>query len=114
MADYTFPPHTKLFLRENGKPLGPTPWMGRTRAVWVNRSLDTLPSESDIARISVKAFRYEKDTDLMMPIWSPKFKNQSDDDAVYTVSAQRLDKDFVTVQPSPANSDCAPSSKMVK
>ena len=73
-----------------------------------------LPSESDVAGFSVEAFRHEKNTDLMMPIWSPKFNNQSDDDAVYTVLARHLDKDFVSAQPSPAKSDCAPSSTTVK
>ena len=50
-------------------------------------------------------FRYEEDTDLMMPVWSPKFKNQSDDEDVSTILAQHLDKDFVSAQPSPATAD---------
>ena len=73
LKDDTFLPHTKLFLREKGKALGPTPWKGGTPAVLVDGSLDSLPSEVDLARISAVGFRYEEDTDLMMPLWSPKF-----------------------------------------
>ena len=43
----------------------------------------------------------------MMPIWSPKFKNQSDDNAVSAILAQHLDKDFVRTQPSPATANDA-------
>ena len=107
LADYTFRPHTKLLFSKNGKALGPTPWKVGTRAVWVKRSLDSLPSEVDIARISAVGFRYEEDTDLMMPIWSPKFRNQSVDDAVSTILAQLLDKDFVSAQPSPTTANDA-------
>ena len=107
LANYTFLPGTKLFLRENGKALGPTPCKEGTRAVWVDRSLDALPSEVDIARMSALGFRYGEDTDLMMPIWSPEFKNQSDDDTVSTILAQHLDQDFVSAQPSPATANDA-------
>ena len=106
-ADYAFPPHTKLFLRENRKALGPTPWKGGSRADSVEESLNPLPAEVDIAMISAVGFRYEEDTDLMMPIWSPKFKNQSDDDAVSTSLAQHPDRDFVSTQPSPATANDA-------
>ena len=50
-------------------------------------------------------FRYEEDTDLMMPIWSPKSMNQSDDDAVSTILANHQGKDFVTAQESPATAN---------
>ena len=102
MADYTFPPHTKVFLREDGKALGPTPWKGDTRAVWVDGSLDALPSKVDVARTLAVGFRYDEDSDVMMQIWSPKFKKQSDESAVSTILAQHLDKDFVSALPSPA------------
>ena len=45
LVDYTFPPHTKLFLRENGKPLCLTPWKGGTRAILVDGSPDAMPCE---------------------------------------------------------------------
>ena len=90
LADYTLPPHTRLYLRENGKALGPTPWKGGTRVVWVDRSLYALPLQVDIARISAVGFRYEEDGDSMMLIWSPRFENQSDDDVVPTILAPRL------------------------
>ena len=97
LADYTFPPHTKLFLRENSKALGPTPWKGASRAVWVDELLNAMPSEVDIARISAVGFRYcyryEEDADLMMAICNPKFRNQLNDDAFSTILAQHLDKD---------------------
>ena len=48
------------------------------------------------------AFRYEEDSGLMMASWSPKFKNQSDDESVSTILAQHLDKDFLSAQPFPA------------
>ena len=67
----------------------------------VDGSLPALPSEVHIARFSAVGFRYEEYTDLLMPIWSPQFKNQSDDDAVSTILAKHLDKDFVGAQPSP-------------
>ena len=52
LEDYTFPPHTKLLSREIGKALGPTPLKEATLALWVDWSLDALPSEVDIARNS--------------------------------------------------------------
>ena len=107
LADYTFPSYTKLFWKQNGKALGPTPWKEGTRVVLVDGSLDALPSEVDIARISAVGFRYGEDTDLMMPIWSPKSKNQSDDNAVSTILAQHLDKNFVSAQPSLATANDA-------
>ena len=38
---------------------------------------------------------------MMMPIWSPKFKNNLVDEGVSTILAQHLEKDFVGAQPSP-------------
>ena len=60
-----------------------------------------------MARILAVGFRYEEHTDLMMPIWSPKFKNQLDDDTISTILVQHLDKDFVSTQPSPATASDA-------
>ena len=39
----------------------------------------------------------------MMPISSPKFKHQSDDEPVPTIRAQHLDKDFVSAQQFPTS-----------
>ena len=60
LAGCTFPPHTKLFLSENGKASGPTPWSGGTWAIWVDGTLTpchqrwTLPEfqlcDSDMRR----------------------------------------------------------------
>ena len=107
LANQTFQPHTQLFLRENGNSMGPTPWNGGNRAVWVDVSLDALPSEENIARTSAVGFQYKEDTDLRMPILSPNFENQSYDDAFSTTLAQHLDTHFVSAQPSPATANDA-------
>ena len=71
----------------------------------VDGSLDALPSEVDLAWISTLGFGYEADTELMMPIWSPKLKKRSDDEGVSTTLAQHLDKDFVGAEPSPTSAN---------
>ena len=43
----------------------------------------------------------------MLPLWSPRFKKQSDDDAVSTICVQHPDKDFVGAQPSPVTASDA-------
>ena len=57
---------------------------GGYQGVLGDGSFDALPSKLEIARISVVRFRYEEDTNLMVPIWGTKLKNQSDDEVVST------------------------------